>query len=878
MRFIKVSSMKMAWMVFGVVLVCLAVVGTAVGGTIYVDASASGNNDGSSWADAYNYLQDALADADSLGVPVEIWVAAGNYKPDVNSAVPGGSGDQTATFQLINGVAIYGGFAGGEASLDERDWETYETVLSGDLYGDDDLVIEPGTGGGSPGENCAEAGPINRGATAFSTFGSTTDGPGDCPTYHDIWYVYTAEYTGYYRVSVAQSGSYSASFSVYEGATCPPTVLLACEPRDALLTVTEDTDYLIRVGGKWSGSTGTGTITVTRDVLADNSYHVVTGSGTEPNAVLDGFTITGGNSAGSGTKQYGGGMYNYAGSPTVANCTFSGNAAREGGGMYNRESSNPTVSNCMFSENSANYGGGGMYNIGGSSPTVTDCTFSGNSARRSGGGMNGGDGAIMNCTFIGNSAVNDGGGMYGVGGAITNCTFSANSAGATGGGMTNHQSSVMVTNCSFSGNSANWEGGGMQNQQWISPTVTNCTFIGNSANEGGGMKNHWQSSPTVTNCIFSGNSANYGGGMYNKESSSPTVTNCTFSGNSAAADKGGGIYNHDTTGNPIGIPVFRNCILWGNEAAGGLIEEKQIWSYRSSPQVDFTCVEGLTGLLGGVDNIGDDPLFADADGADDTVGTEDDNLRLSADSACIDAGINVLVPPDTPDLDNDGDTTEPIPLDLDGRTRFVDGDYNGTDIVDMGAYEYGSTGIIEVEVDMDEFWMYQSLPGQSNSNLIADVLITDDPMANSSYTYDWEFILPDDVTIAPTITAGGGPADPCCTFAAPSCNSTGGISDSGQTFTIRVTVTGADFGNTGIAEAEFGIALLGDANNDGVVNVADRSIINAFWRLGAAGPFTFNDCNVNDDGAVNVADRSIANAVWRGVLGQNSVTTPCPFR
>ena len=98
----------------------------------------------------------------------------------------------------------------------------------------------------------------------------------------------------------------------------------------------------------------------------------------------------------------------------------------------------------------------------------------------------------------------------------------------------------------------------------------------------------------------------------------------------------------------------------------------------------------------------------------------------------------------------------------------------------------------------------------------------------------------------------------------------GGLSDSGQV----VTVTG-DCGNTGVAEAEFGIALLGDTNNDGVVNVADRSIANVFWRTGAAGPYTLRDCDVNCDGVVNVADRSIANVIWRGILGQNSVSSPC---
>jgi hypothetical protein len=82
----------------------------------------------------------------------------------------------------------------------------------------------------------------------------------------------------------------------------------------------------------------------------------------------------------------------------------------------------------------------------------------------------------------------------------------------------------------------------------------------------------------------------------------------------------------------------------------------------------------------------------------------------------------------------------------------------------------------------------------------------------------------------------------------------------------------------GQASAQFGIALLGDVNNDTVVNIADRSIINAFWRLGSAGPFTSRACDLNPDGTVNIADRSIANVIWRGVLGRNSVTQPCTLR
>ncbi|UCF42416.1 MAG: right-handed parallel beta-helix repeat-containing protein [Planctomycetota bacterium] len=854
--------------VFGVVLVCVLLVNPCQAEIIYVDADADGANDGSSWGNAYNYLQDALAEANSLGVPVEIWVAAGIYTPDSNSAQPDGSGDRTATFQLINGVAIYGGFAGGGGIWEDRDPNLYETILSGDLAGDD--ATTGGPGGGSPGENCTEAGPINRGETAFSTIGSTTDGPSDCATNQDIWYVYTADFTGNLKVSLCGS-DYNTHLSVYASASCPPMFLLACNDdfcgaqSEVSFVVIEGADYLIRVGGNGT-STGTGIITITREVLADNGYHVVTGSETEPNAILDGFTITGGNA-----DLHGGGMYNFSGSPTVANCNFVGNSGYNTGGMCNLHKSNPTVTNCTFIDN----GGTGMFNadIGGgvepSSPTVTNCTFIGNN----GAGMwtSYGSPTVTNCTFIGNNYS----GMLNsyAAGTVTNCTFIGN-VGYNGGGMLNSYSTTTVTGCTFIGNSApESSGGGMWNH-FESPTVTNCTFIGNSAvQKGGGMINMMGSDPEVTNCLFIGNSASEGGGMYNWQAS-PTLTNCTFSGNSAAGDNGGGIFTKGAAS-----PALTNCILWDNTAGGWLVETNQIYDDPlSSTTIHYTCVEGWTGAFGGAGNHGDDPLFVDADGADDIVGTEDDNLRLSAGSACIDAGANAAVPADSPDLDNDGNTTEPIPWDLDGQARFVDGDYNDTIIVDMGAYEYGSTAIIEVEVDMDEMWIYQSLPGQSNSDLTAGVSVTDDPWSNSSYSYGWEIVLPGDVSLAPTTVDGGGAGDAYWTFAARGCDEPGGLSDSGQTFTVRVTITGDDYGNTGQAEAEFGIALLGDTNNDGVVNVADRSIANAFWRTGSAGPYMLRDCDVNCDGVVNVADRSIANAVWRGILGQNSVSSPCPLR
>jgi len=179
---------------------------------------------------------------------------------------------------------------------------------------------------------------------------------------------------------------------------------------------------------------------------------------------------------------------------------------------------------------------------------------------------------------------------------------------------------------------------------------------------------------------------------------------------------------------------------------------------------------------------------------------------------------------------------------------------------------------------MDNPWMYQNLPGASRSNLIARVSITNDPQDNSSYSYEWKFVLPSDVSIEPNTVDGGGASDASWTFAARSCDQQKGISDSGQAFTVRVTVTGSDSGNTGTAEVKFGIALLGDVNNDGVVNLKDRQMANDFWQTGAATGLELRDCDVNCDDTVNLKDRSIINDVWQEEIGENSVSNPCPFR
>jgi hypothetical protein len=122
--------------------VVLGVAAIATGKVIHVDDSAIGANNGTNWVDAYNYLQDALADANTAEKPVEIRVAQGIYTPD--NGAGNTPGNREAIFRLISGVAIRGGFAGvGAKEPNDRYIEAYKTILSGDLAGDDADVDDP---------------------------------------------------------------------------------------------------------------------------------------------------------------------------------------------------------------------------------------------------------------------------------------------------------------------------------------------------------------------------------------------------------------------------------------------------------------------------------------------------------------------------------------------------------------------------------------------------------------------------------------------------------------------------------------------------------------------------------------------------------------
>jgi hypothetical protein len=217
----------------------------------------------------------------------------------------------------------------------------------------------------------------------------------------------------------------------------------------------------------------------------------------------------------------------------------------------------------------------------------------------------------------------------------------------------------VICDGSASGIDADKLGGGLYNLGG-NPLIRNCTFAHNSAGNGGGACLIGGGASFV-NCVFTGNTASScGGGLYSEGNT--TVVNCTFTANQGMW-RGGGVFN------ARGSLSVANCILWGNGRQFRSTYDE--WAQASSDSelmIDCCCVQGWTGSMGGQSCLGGDPLFVNAAGADGTVGTLDDDLRLRDGSPCIDAGDAAAVPAG-------------VSMDLQGRPRF----HNA---VDMGAYEF----------------------------------------------------------------------------------------------------------------------------------------------------------------------------------------------
>ena len=492
--------------------------------TTFVDDSATGANDGSSWADAYTDLQVALANT-SAG---EVWVAAGDY-------YPGPAGATAATFQLLDGVSIFGGFSGTETQWTQRDVQANVTTLSGDIDQND-------------------------------TYGASAN-----------WWQF-----------------------------------------------------------QWTGSLG-------------NSWHVVTGSGNDATAILDGFRIASGRGD-DPARRGGAGLLVTNGSPTVRNCTFQYNAVGYGSSAW-LHGCNSTFENCTIKDAyTCNCGSGGWVSgvlcTGVCDLSFTDCEFRNHYYVSS---QSQGRGAalrleadcnttLLRCRFVGNQTGN----FYAIGGGT-----------ARGAAVSNH-GTLLVAQCEFLDNFAH-AGAGISNTGPL--TLTNSLFARNRA---------------VGHANGSGfEDGDYGAGLllWGSSPQSAVISNCTFVDNDC--DKGAGICNYATS-----TPAVTNCIIYHNTGPAAAPGEDPVFPLKrqvvGAMDLEHCCVDYLFATEEGEDppEAQNFPGCFDAD--PQLLNVVGGDYRLTAVSSCANSG--------------DAAAAAGMAVDLDGNPRVVG-------LVDLGCYEL--TGVAE---------------------------------------------------------------------------------------------------------------------------------------------------------------------------------------
>ncbi|MBN1359527.1 MAG: hypothetical protein JW993_02995 [Sedimentisphaerales bacterium] len=383
--------------IFASLIVAAAFCATATGATIYVDAGATGASTGTSWQHALDSLQDALLLAYFAEKPVEIRVARGVYRPDQGLGIT--PGDRTASFELMNGVTIKGGYIGGRAS-DARDPRARETVLSGNIGAQDrsdDNSHHVATGSGTDATAVLE-GCVITAANGDNGGGMVNDNGG--PTIVDCVFRNNQAVNG--------AGMYNVNGS--------RPVLNRC--------------------------------TFHENVARDSGGAIVNNASV---STLTNCTFRG-NSA-----DLGGAMFNGAGStPALTSCTFVANSAATGGGALYNDQSSLTLVDCTLEENSSRDDGGALHNTT-SNVVLLACTFHGNSAEGNGGAIarrSSGEMTVRNCLFSGNAAERGSAVDNYTGGpaTLTNCTFTRNAA-ATGETLrTLGIPDLVVSNCIVWGN------------------------------------------------------------------------------------------------------------------------------------------------------------------------------------------------------------------------------------------------------------------------------------------------------------------------------------------------------------------------------------------------------------------------------------------
>jgi len=495
-----------------------------VSNVIYVNDDATGANDGTSWEDAFNDLQDGLlAAAISFGSD-EIWVAEGVYTPSR-------LGIRSVSFNLPDGVSVLGGFAASPEEPSRRDSKQYPTVLSGDI--------------GFPGlpfDNSFSVVTMAGGTAALS--GVTIEG---------------GNANGFQTATRAGGG-----IRIGSGSTL------------AVADVVIVNNFAANVGGGVF-AIGNSQISISASSIANNSSNVGGGAWFE-NSIVDVHASSFSNNLAQST---GGGVYGIRAPLTFIDTDILSNSAvnQTGGGMFVSNGS-LIFDGGQVVGNRAGNNGGGLYPFN-TITAIKDTVFRENSSGFFGGGLQvrGGSATVEGSQFYGNTATLRGGGIN-VDRPDTSVTVSnvivENNTARSGGGIANTDSSMSLSNSVVSNNAAKFGGGIIH--QFSTLTMTNVAVTNNTAEENAGGLLNFGGSAFIDSSEFDGNKAlglnteNFpflvgrGGGIENvglDGGSLIEIRNSVFHRN-FAANQGGAIDNNGFTSRL----VIADSRVSGNETGG----------------------------------------------------------------------------------------------------------------------------------------------------------------------------------------------------------------------------------------------------------------------------------------------------------------------
>jgi parallel beta-helix repeat protein len=501
-------------------------------------------------------------------------------------------------------------------------------------------------------------------------------------------------------VIFSTSDALADTIHVDDDAVCPGSGTEAepyCSIQDAIDATTNGCTVLVHDGTYYENITFDGSKTITVQSENGPDVTVINGDNNDDcesadsvvsftggnNSTLNSFTITGGTGKEHVPGVFaGGGIYCLNSSPTISGCIIRDNKVLSvclwvegaGGGIYCSFSS-PTITDCTIKNNDAGFEGrgGGIY-FENASATITNCTIKDNNSTFGGGGIYGSDSEciINDCHILENGTGYDastGGGicLSNSSAKITYSTISKNGAsGSTtsGAGISWSGNTLFMNHCTITENngSIDWGFGGGICSYGESIRITNCIISGNRLNGKGGGIYLSSGMASIENCTITGNEVygegsswgagewGVGGGIYFNKSISPRIINCTISGNLARL--GGSVYCYDESS-----PLVVNSILWGNEA------EENYHEIYLGPGIDAEInysdfnpsYIGGDGIWSGSNNINADPLFVDPRPASEAPTIAGDYHLLSG-SPCIDTGTDdIVMYPDLPPNDIDGD-------------------------------------------------------------------------------------------------------------------------------------------------------------------------------------------------------------------------------